>query len=131
MSDLTDEDFTKPTRNVQLPKIPANIDAAIGANGKPVIIKKNIFDRNHAKHGDLKPEQSREILTAALYSPNLYGQNQKTSRPHNWVVINVSGSDGNNRLVLLEVNRDKDSVEVVHWHYIDDKGLEKIKTSRS
>ena len=66
-------------------------------------------------------------MIAALYSPNLYGQNQKTSRPHNWVVINVPGTDGNNRLVLLEVNRDKNNVEVVHWHYIDDKGLEKIK----
>lgn len=46
VDDLTDEDFTNATRNVQLPTVPQNVDAAIGANGKPVIIKKNIFEKN-------------------------------------------------------------------------------------
>lgn len=43
---ITDEDFTAPTRNIELPKLPRNVDAAIGANGKPVVIKKNIFEKN-------------------------------------------------------------------------------------
>ena len=127
VDELTDDDFSAPTRNVQLPTLPKNVDAAIGANGKPVVIKKNIFERNSKRHGDLTPEQSRGIIQSALYTPNLYGQNQKSKRPYNWVVINTKDEQGRNRLVLLEVNRNKDNVEIVHWHYIDAHGLEKIK----
>ena len=102
------------------------MDAAIGANGKPVIIKRNIFARNARRHSDLTPEESRDILTAALYSPDLYGRNQKATRPYNWVVINTKDANGRNRLVLLEVNNAKDHIEIVHWHFIDERGLSKI-----
>ncbi|MBR3444841.1 MAG: hypothetical protein IKH14_03095 [Prevotella sp.] len=127
LDDLTDADFDEPTRSVSLPDVPSNIRNAIGAANKPIVIKKNIFERNGISHSDLTPEQSREILRSALYRPDLYGQNQKTSKPYNWVVLNTKGEDGNNRLVLLEVNNNKDNVEVVHWHYLDERGLEKLK----
>ncbi len=127
VDELTDEDFSNPTRNVELPALPENVDKAIVANGKPVVIKKNIFERNAARHGDLSADDSRDILKSALYNPNLYGQNQKTKRPYNWVVINTKDKAGNNRLVLLELSPQKENVEIVHWHYVDEKGLEKIK----
>ena len=127
ISDLSDDDFNNPTRSVELPKIPKNIDNALGANGKPVIIKKNIFERNKNAHSDLTAEQSREILKTALYSADLYAKNQKSKRPFNWVIIKTKDHDGKNKLVLLEVNDNKDNVEIVHWHYLDDRGLEKIK----
>ena len=124
---LTDEDFTAPTRSVILPQLPSNVDAAIGADGKPVIIKKNIFERNAERHKDLTPEQSRDILFNALYNAQLYGQNQPVSRPYNWVVINITGADGLNKTVLLEIDETKNNVEIVHWHYVDNRGLNKIK----
>ena len=127
ISDLTDEDFEHPTRSVELPAIPQNIDEAIGANGKPVVIKKNIFEKNKQSHSDLTPAQSRDILPSALYNADLYGQNQKAKRPYNWIVINTKDKTGNNRLVLLEVNDKKDNVEIVHWHYIREAALETIK----
>ena len=127
ISDLTDEDFEHPTRSVELPAIPQNIDEAIGANGKPVVIKKNIFEKNKQSHSDLTPVQSRDILQSALYNADLYGQNQKAKRPYNWIVINTKDKTGNNRLVLLEVNDKKDNVEIVHWHYIREAALETIK----
>lgn len=127
VDELKGEDFSNPTRNVQLPKIPENVDKAIGAGGKPVIIKKNIFEKNARDHRDLKPSQSREILKTALYTPDLYGQNQQVSRPYNYVVISTKGADGKNKLVLLEVNNGKENVEIVHWHYIRDKALETLK----
>ena len=127
VDDLTDEDFSKPTRSVELPQVPENVDNAIGADGKPVIIKKNIFEKNSRDHADLTPEQSREILTSALYRPDLYGQNRKTTRPYNWVVINTKDDQDHNRLVLLEVNQNKDNVEIVHWHYLRDNALKSIE----
>lgn len=127
ISDLTDEDFEHPTRSVELPAIPQNVDDAIGANGKPVVIKKNIFEKNKQSHSDLTPAQSRDILQSALYNADLYGQNQNAKRPYNWIVINTKDKTGNNRLVLLEVNDKKDNVEIVHWHYIREAALETIK----
>ncbi len=102
IDELSDDDFTAPKRSVELPNLPSNVDAAIGANGKPVIIKRNIFSRNAIAHSDLTPSQSRDILRSALYNATLYGQNRKTVRPYNWVVINTTDENGDNRLVLLE-----------------------------
>ena len=106
-------DFTAPTRNVQLPALPNNVDKAIGAGGKPVVIKKNIFERNRQRHSDLTPNDSKDILKSALYEPSLYGQNQLKQRPYNWVVIKVKWENGNHKLVLLEIDRNKDNVEHV------------------
>ena len=127
VDELTDEDFLHPTRNVELPSLPKKIADAIGTEGKPVVIKKNIFERNYMRHKDVTPELSKTIFKSALYNTDLYGQNQKKTRPYNWVLINTKDEKGNNRTVLLEVNPNKDNVEIVHWHFVDERGLEKIK----
>ena len=49
------------------------------------------------------------------------------SKPYNWVVISTKDSNGDNRLVLLEINENKDNVEVVHWHFLRDEALETLK----
>lgn len=127
IDDITDEDFSHPTRNVELPQVPENVGNALGTDGKPVIIKKNIFERNAERHKDLSPSQSRVILFSALYNADLYGQNQKAKRPYNWVVINTKDEKGHNRIVLLEINPSKNAVEIIHWHYVNDKNLGLIK----
>lgn len=127
IDELRDEDFTSPSRSVELPELDARVADAIGTGGKPVVIKKNIFERNAKAHGDLTPADSRDILKAALYTPTLYGRNQKTKRPYNWVLIKTRDAEGENRVVLLEVNENKDNVEIVHWHYVRDNALETIK----
>ena len=127
VDELTDEDFLHPTRNVELPSLPKKIADAIGTEGKPVIIKKNIFERNYMRHKDVTPDLSKTIFKSALYNPDLYGQNQKKTRPYNWVLINTKDEKGNNRTVLLEVNPNKDNVEIVHWHFVNDKNLGLIK----
>lgn len=121
LDELTDKDFTEPFRNVQLPTLPTNVDNAIGAEGKPVIIKKNILLKNLIHHSDLSAAQGREILNNALYNPTLYGQNQKTHRPYNWILIHNAQKHSS---VILEVNHSKDYVEIVNWHYLDEKSLE-------
>lgn len=127
VDELTDGDFLHPTRNVELPRLPKKIADAIGTEGKPVVIKKNIFERNYMRHKDVTPELSKVIFKSALYNPDLYGQNQKKTRPYNWVLINTKDEEGNNRTILLEVNPNKDNVEIVHWHFVNDKNLGLIK----
>ena len=121
IEELTDEDFTNPTRSVELPQLPEAVSDAIGANGKPVVIKKNIFEKNKKTHRDLSAQDSRGIIKAALYSPQLYGQNKKTSRPFNWILIHLADKHSS---IVIEVNNNKDNYEIVGWHYLDEEALQ-------
>ena len=124
VDELTDEDFSNPTRNVELPALPENVDKAIVANGKPVVIKKNIFEKNKRNHSELSPSQSRSILKEALYFTNLYGRTQPKSRPNYWVAIRTSER---NNLVGLEVSEKKDNVEIVGWRYAGERQIEELR----
>ena len=123
ISDLSDDDFNNPTRSVEFPKIPKNVDDALGANGRPVIIKKNIFEKNGKSHG-FTPKQSRKILGDALYNPDIVGQSQPSTKKTHWVAIKV---DEKSPITILEVNDGKDNVEVVGWYTLDARNLERIK----
>ena len=123
VDELTDEDFSAPTRNVQLPALPQNVDAAIGANGKPIIIKKNIFEKNWNAHR-FPFEESRAILNAALYNTDLVGQTQPNNKPLHWVAIKI---DDKSPIVVLEVNENKDNIEIVGWYTLDERNLNIIK----
>ncbi len=124
IEDITDDDFMSPKRSVMLPRIPENVNNAIGANWKPIIIKKNIFVKNLNHHPDLSAEESRKILNEALYSTNLYGQTQPKTRPNYWVAIRTSTP---NRVVVLEVTEKKDNVEIVGWRYAGERQLEELR----
>ncbi|MBQ3636074.1 MAG: hypothetical protein II951_10740, partial [Bacteroidales bacterium] len=124
IDELTDEDFTNPTRTVQLPKIPENVDAAIGANGKPVIIKRNIFEKNKNHHKELNAEDGRNIINRALYNPDIVATNQPITRPDYKVVIQTGDK---NAAVVLDVYQGKDNVEVVGWRQMEANGLERLK----
>ena len=127
IEDVTDNDFKNPARNILLPKLPINIDAIIGARHRTVVIKRSIFMKNLRDHKDVVPDQSRDIIMSSLLSTDIYGQNQKKRRPFYWVLISIDRERGKNKLVLLDVNPNKECVEIVHWHYINDKSLETIK----
>ncbi len=124
IDELTDEDFTTPSRNVELPTLPQNVADAIGTQGKPVVIKKSIFEKNRNTHPELTPTQSREILHNALYKATFVGQSQPVKRPNYWVAVQTADK---NSITVLDVNRNKENVEIVGWRRIDAKGLAKLK----
>lgn len=123
VDELTDEDFTSAFRNVELPSIPKNVDAAIGANGKPIVIKKNIFEKNWNTH-KFTPSESKKVLNDALYNTDLVGHTQPTKKPNHWVAIKL---DDKSPITVLEVNDNKDNVEVVGWYTLDERNLGRIK----
>lgn len=120
IDDIADDDFINPTRTIGLPPLPEIVSDAIGAGKKKVIIKKHILEKNRESHKDLTSADSREILKTALYTPQLYGQNQKLKRPYNWILIHLADK---NTCVLLEVNNSKDNCEIVNWHYLGEPQL--------
>lgn len=123
VDELTDEDFTSAFRNVELPAIPKNVDAAIGANGKPIVIKKNIFEKNWNAH-KFTPAESKKVLNDALYNTDLVGHTQPTKKPNHWVAIKL---DDKSPITVLEVNDNKNNVEVVGWYTLDERNLWRIK----
>ena len=124
IDEITDEDFETPTRNVQLPAIPENVANAIGTNGRPVVIKRNVFEKNGNTHVELEPEDSRNILRSALYNPNLVGSTQPIRRPDYKVAIRTGEQ---NAVVVLDVYQEKDFVEIVGWRMVNEKGLAKMQ----
>lgn len=123
VDELTDEDFTSAFRSVELPTLPKNVDKAIGVNGKPVIIKKNIFEKNWNAH-KFTPTESKKVLNDALYNTDLVGHTQPTKKPNHWVAIKL---DDKSPITVLEVNDNKDNVEVVGWYTLDERNLGRIK----
>ena len=109
VGELTDDDFLHPTRSVELPAIPKNVADAIGSDEKPVVIKKNIFEKNQSTHA-FEPSESRKILSFALYNPDIIGQTQPTQRPNHWVAIQL---DEKSPITVLEVNENKENIEIV------------------
>lgn len=124
IDEITDEDFEAPTRNVQLPAIPENVANVIGTEGRSVIIKKNVFLKNGNTHVELEPADSRAILKSALYNPNLVGSTQPIKRPDYKVAIRTGEK---NAVVVLDVFRDKEHVEIVGWRLVNEKGLAKMQ----
>lgn len=124
IDEITDEDFETPTRNVQLPAIPENVANAIGTNGRPIVIKKNVFEKNGNTHVELEPEDSRNILRSALYNPNLVGSTQPIRRPDYKVAIRTGEQ---NAVVVLDVYQEKDFVEIVGWRMVNERGLAKMQ----
>ena len=123
VDELADEDFTSAFRNVELPAIPKNVDAAIGANGKPIVIRKNIFEKNWNAH-KFTPAESKKVLNDALYNTDLVGHTQPTKKPNHWVAIKL---DDKSPITVLEVNDNKNNVEVVGWYTLDERNLGRIK----
>ena len=124
VDDIKDDDFNEPSRSVELPTVPNNVATALGSNGKPIIIKKNIFEKNLTNHPELEPEESRAILNEALYNPDLVGQTQPVKRPSYKVAVKTGDK---NSIVVLDVYNGKKQIEIVGWRKINEKGLAKMQ----
>ena len=126
--EISDEAFTEYTQSVILPRPSEEMEKVLGGNAKPILIKRGIFAKNDLTHGGLTkngltPEQSRAILNDALYSGNLVGKTQPATKPDYWVVIRTSKK---NKVVVLEVSKSKDFLEVVGWEYRDEQKLQRL-----
>lgn len=101
-----------PSRIIELSELPKNVQEAISTEGKPVIIKKNIFEKNKSVHKELTPSLNREILRRIIYTPNLVGTVQPIKFPY------YRGSHTDCRLQcwgVFGLYAGKENVEIVGW----------------
>ena len=96
---------------------------------KPVLLKKNIIDRNANEHSDLTNDDFQNIIANAIYSPaEIFSANKEKPYFHFAKVIEFN-SKGKPEigLALLDVDENKDNFEIVHAHFIDVLRFDKKK----
>jgi hypothetical protein len=116
--------FAKPDSDIQMPELPQNVLKTVNKQTKPVVLKKNIAEKNLKNHPELLPEDSELILKEAIYSPTKLIQDKPKTKPDYWVFVKENGK---NKISVIELSEHKDSYEIIGWRYTDKKGLENIK----
>ena len=95
----------------------------LGKPDKPVLLKKEVLERNALQHADVPMSEAQSLIGEALYNPVkvLKGNGEKD-------YLNFVGVDKERHcVVLLDVEDAKENFEIVHWHRINMKGLGKLE----
>ena len=115
---LKNIDFSKDNK---LPNLNKDTLEQYGFEDKPVVLKKNIIEKNKANHPDITDDMAREIIGYSLYKPEaVLKANKDKPAYHNFI---TRLKDDKNSIVLLELSDEKENYEIVNYHYISDDGI--------
>lgn len=115
------EDFKKPTKDYNLPDIPDNILNKLEKTNKPVLLKKNIIEKNKEHHPDLEIDNYNDILNKGLYNADVVFKTKEKDDYYNFVHYDKKY----HQQVLIELSETKENYEVVNFYLLDDKKLNK------
>ncbi|MDO6994572.1 hypothetical protein Q5M87_11205 [Brachyspira innocens] len=104
------------TKDNILPNFPKSFLKKQGLEDKPILLKKNIIDRNKQQHPDITEEQAIRILGNSLYKTEAVLKG-KSKRPDYYNLI-TRIDDKHNDLVTVELSNEKDNYEIVHFFVI-------------
>ena len=113
-----------------LPKLKEKDLKKLGlSNNKNVLVKAKIVERNKNRHPDLTDNDTDYIISQALYDPSeiFLGNKEKPHISSGKPLIIPKKNKDSNGIVLLDIRENKKHFEVVHWHWIRNKDLEKLK----
>lgn len=117
------EYFRSPDGDRLLPPLPTELVDVLGKTPKPLLLKRNIVEKNNRHHPELAPDDAATILGDALYRPSLAVQSRPKTKPDYWVLI---AKGPKHRLSVVEMSANKDNHEVVNWYYVHQTGLDKV-----
>lgn len=95
---------------------------------KPVLLKKDVIDRNRNEHPDVSKEDMEKIVGNALYSPsNIFSANTEKPNYFHFASFVELSSKGKPKIgmTLLDVDAKKDCFEIVHMYYVGLQGLQR------
>lgn len=119
---LNSIDFSKDNK---LPNLNKDTLEQYGFEDKPVLLKKNIVEKNKLNHPDITDDMAREIIGNSLYKPEaVLKANKDKPAYHNFI---TRLKDDKNSIVLLELSDEKENYEIVNYHYISDDGVDRKK----
>lgn len=111
------------TKDNTLPNLNKNTLKELNLEDKPVLLKKNIIEKNKLNHPDITEEEAKRIIGNALYRPELILKaNIDKPAYHNFI---SRTDDKHSDLVLLELSDKKENYEIVNYHVVRDKDRNK------
>ncbi|OGV45214.1 MAG: hypothetical protein A2017_06645 [Lentisphaerae bacterium GWF2_44_16] len=116
--------FENPDRDRELKNLPDETLRQLNKPQKPLVLKKNIVEKNNEHHPELALEDNQLILNEALYQTTELFQGKPKEKPDYWVFVKKNGKS---KLAVVELSESKDNYEIVGWRYSDLKGLDNIK----
>ena len=125
----TIDDYKNPTKNYILPDIPAAILTKLGKKNKPVLLKKNIIEKNKLHHPDIVIGEYNRIISTALYRPTEILQPLFKTRPDHFNFIATAWP---NNMVVIELSESKLHHEIIGIWKANYKKVKKMrkKTNR-
>lgn len=109
-----------------LPELNKEDLAELGKESKPVLLKREVLERNLLQHPEVPREEYDEIIKSALYSSDLRFKGK--SERHNQDYVNfVKTVPHQNSLVLLQIAAHKENFEIIHLFKIGDRSLKRMQ----
>ena len=100
-----------------LPKLPKSFLKRQGLEDKPILLKKNIIEKNKASHPNITEEEAKRIIGNALYRPELILKaNAEKTAYHNFI---TKTDNEHSDIVLLELSDKKENYEIINYHIIN------------
>lgn len=99
---------------------------------KPVLLKKNIIDRNIVHHKDAMGDTNK-IIGEALYQPAEIFHGKSSKDYFTFIKpVRISKRNGLDEygVVLLDVDNKNDNFEIVHWHWINQDKINSLKANK-
>lgn len=123
--DFTNDNILPELNDEDLEKVGSKVN-------KPVLLKKNVIDKNNEDHSDLTDSDFESIIANALYSPSeIFSANKEKPYYHFAKVIEIN-SKGKPEigLALLDVDENKDNFEIVHAHFARPRSYKAMKNKK-
>lgn len=113
---LKNIDFSKDNT---LPNLNKDTLEQYGFEDKPVLLKKEIIDKNKREHSDIDEALSIRIIGNALYRPEAILKGNK-DKPDYYNFISRT-DDNHSDIVLIELSNKKDNYEIINYHIIKNR----------
>lgn len=119
----TVEEFKNPVRDYELPRLNKSDLRKLGKEDKPVVLKKNIIEKNKRNHPEVDVSEYDKILIDTLINTSEIIQVQPQRKPNYYTFIN----EGQNDVSVVELSENKDNYEVVNFFKVNKKRIDEYR----
>ena len=113
---LNSIDFSKDNK---LPNLNQDTLEEYGFEDKPVLLKKEVIDKNKRDHSDIDEALSKRIIGNGLYRPEAILKGNK-DKPDYYNFISRT-DDNHSDIVLVELSDKKENYEIINYHIIKNR----------
>lgn len=115
----TEEEYANPKKDYTLPNIPSIVLERFGMKQKPLVLKKNIIEKNKTNHPEVSITDYSRILHEGIQNVNLVIKNNPQDDYYNFIHFD----DNSNPQVLVELSESKTQYEIVNFYILSDKSV--------